>query len=67
MEERFEESRSVVRDGSFERLGLADAAISVLCRRDVLVLTEDLDLYTALSGRGVDAVNFSHVRPLNWR
>jgi hypothetical protein len=66
MEERFEESRSVVRDGSFERLGLADAAISVLCRRDVLVLTDDLDLYVALLGRGVDAVNFSHVRPLHW-
>ena len=65
MEERLEESRSVVRDGSVERLGLADAAISVSCRRDVPVLTDDLDLYVALLGRGVEAVNLSHVRPLN--
>jgi rRNA-processing protein FCF1 len=67
MEERHQESREIVRDVCFERLGLADAAIAVLCRQDVLVLTADLELWAALQSRGVDCLNFNHVREVGWR
>ena len=67
LEERYEESCALVRDVCFERLGLTDAAIATLCRRDVLVLTDDLDLHATLILRGVDALNFNHVRVLGWR
>ena len=67
MEECYDESRIVVNDPSFERLGLTDAAIATLCRRELLVLTDDLDLQITLQRRGADAINFNHIRPLTWR
>ena len=62
MEEFYDESRSVVTDACFMRLGLTDAAIATLSRRNMLVMTLDLDLWSALQQRGVDAVNFNHLR-----
>jgi hypothetical protein len=59
-----EPSRVVVRDDSFNRLGITDAAISTVCA-NVLVLTDDFDLYDSLGRRGIDAINFNHLR--EWR
>ncbi len=67
MEEFYDESRAVVRDTCFMRLGLTDAAVAVLARRSILVMTLDLDLWLALQGSGLDAINFNHLRPRNWR
>ncbi|MGA2038064.1 MAG: hypothetical protein ABSH42_02210 [Bryobacteraceae bacterium] len=66
MVEFYDESRGVVSDAAFMRLGLTDAAIAMLERRKLLVLTVDLDLWDMLQRRGVDAVNFNHLRALNW-
>jgi predicted nucleic acid-binding protein len=66
MDEFYDESRAVVADAAFMRLGLTDAAIAMLQRRNLLVLTVDLDLWDTLLRRGMDAVNFNHVRPLDW-
>jgi rRNA-processing protein FCF1 len=66
MKEFFDESQSVVADASFDRLGLTDAAIAMIGRHNLLVLTDDLDLHTLLLRRGVDALNFNHIRPWNW-
>jgi hypothetical protein len=66
MEESFDASRTVVRHACFQRLGLTDAAIAMLCERGILALTADLDLYLALQSRGADALNFSHIRSLGW-
>ena len=67
MDEFYDESRAVVADAAFMPLGLTDAAIAVLQRRNRLVLTADFNLWGTLQGRGVDAVNFTHLRALNWR
>jgi hypothetical protein len=67
MDEQYDESRLIAGHSSFERLGLADAAISTLSRRSFLVLTDDLDLHAALSRAGVDAINFNHIRTLFWQ
>ena len=66
-QEYYDESRKIVSDASFNRLGLADAAIATLCRRSLLVLTDDLELYYALTVRGFDAINFNHIRTYFWR
>lgn len=56
----------------FQRLGLADSAILHLAqsrsrsRSDLLVLTDDLHLYLALQRRGLEAVNFNHLREQSW-
>ena len=63
-----DESRTVVRGERrvFGRLGLTDAALASLDRHQFLFLTDDLDLYVTLAKRGADAINFDHLRPLNW-
>jgi hypothetical protein len=66
MDEFHDESRAVVAEPAFMRLGLTDAAIAMLSRRNLLVLTGDLYLWDLLQRRGVDAVNFNHLRALNW-
>jgi|SRR5580704_9753913 hypothetical protein len=63
-DELHETSRVVVHDHSFSRLGITDAAISTVCA-NVLVLTDDFELYDSLGRRGIDAVNFNHLR--EWR
>jgi hypothetical protein len=66
MEETFDESRILVTHPVFARLGLADAAIAKVCSRGILVLTTDVELYLSLQALGADAVNFNHVRALDW-
>jgi len=67
MDEFYDVSRAVVADVSFMRLGLTDAAIAMFSRRNLLVLTLDLDLFLMLQRRGVDVVNFNHIRAQNWQ
>jgi hypothetical protein len=65
MQELHEPSSRITTEPVFLRLGLTDAAISQLCK-DVLVLTNDLDLFLHLQHHGVDAVNFQHLRAATW-
>src|ERR1035437_820999 len=65
-EESYDTSRLLVGDPAFKRLGLTDAAIATVCSRGVLVLTADAELHVALQERGIDALNFNHIRPLGW-
>lgn len=67
VQERYDESRVLVHDPCFERLGLTDAAIATLASGGVLVITADLDLYVALQQRRIDCLNFNHLRPYGWR
>ena len=46
----------------FRRLGLTDAAIVDLARDGPLTVSTDLDLCVALESRGLDVVNYNHVR-----
>ena len=66
IEETYDPSRALVADSLFERLGLTDAAIATVCSRGILVLTADVELQLALQRRGADALNFNHVRLLEW-
>ncbi len=64
--EIFEPSSHVVTDPAFKNFGLADAAISSLCKRaGILLLTSDVSLYGALTNRGFDAISFKQIQALN--
>ncbi len=65
--EHYDESRLVVKESCFRRLGLTDAAIVALARRDYLFLTDDFDLYSTLVEQGADALNFNHLRSRDWQ
>ena len=65
--EHYEESRLLVKEGCFRRLGLTDAAIAALARHNYLFLTDDFDLYSTLVGHGADAINFNHLRSRDWQ
>jgi len=51
----------------YENHGLADAAIAtVALEHKCAVLTDDLDLYIALTREGISAINFNHLRAQEW-
>jgi rRNA-processing protein FCF1 len=53
---------------SYNGHGLVDAAIASLAAENkCTVLTDDLDLYLALSREGVTVVNFAHLQAREWR
>ena len=66
IEERYDTARELVQNPLFDRFGLGDASIAAVCERNVLVLTADVQLQVALSTSGFDALNFNHVRALQW-
>jgi hypothetical protein len=67
IEESYDASRVLVADPMFERFGLTDAAIAKVCSRGILVVTADVELQLEVQRQGADALNFNHVRPLEWR
>ena len=66
IEEQYDAARTLVQNPLFKRFGLGDASIAAVCERNVLVLTADVQLHVALEVLGLDALNFNHVRPLQW-
>jgi predicted nucleic acid-binding protein len=61
-------SRQAAAGSPYEDLGLADSAISIVAReKKCTVLTDDLSLYLSLMGEKLPAVNFTHLRQLNWQ
>ncbi len=65
-EETYMPSRDVCKLHHFNHFRLTDSGIIDLAPEKHLVLTDDLELYGYLAGNGVDAVNFNHIRVLNW-
>jgi hypothetical protein len=64
--EIFEPSSDVISDPAFKNFGLADAAISLLCKRaGILLLTADVSLYGALTNRGFDAISFKQIQAMS--
>ncbi len=57
---------SICETPDFARFGIADTAISLVAKNRFLVLTEDFALYNLLSTRGIDAINFNHIRTAYW-
>jgi len=66
LEEHSETTQSLAKSEAFLKFGLTDTAISQLAEKGYLVLTVDYPLVGHLEKRGVDAVNFNHLRQLGW-
>lgn len=66
-DEKYIPSGGASQVAEFRRLGLTDAAVLSLADRDrLLVLTDDLPLYSALQRKGIAAINFHHLRERAW-
>lgn len=67
LEERYTSSVSLAATTHFTRFGLTDSAIAELAPGQYLVLTDDLNLFGYLQNRGIDAINFNHLRQYAWK
>jgi rRNA-processing protein FCF1 len=48
----------------FYKFGIADASVHNLAQEKRLVITDDFDLYHFLVQKGIDAINYNHLRRL---
>jgi hypothetical protein len=64
--ERREESKKLVLSEEFYIFGLTDTAVLDLPPKRYLVLSIDAALVIALQKKGVDAINFNHLRQIGW-
>ena len=64
--EHYVRSANLASTTPFLRLGLTDASIQELANEADAVLTDDLDLYVAISKSGNTAFNFNHLRAAEW-
>lgn len=60
--EHFTPSSELAQEPCFPRFGLTDAGIVQSAQGKFLVLTDDFDLAGYLEQRGIDVVNFNHLR-----
>jgi len=67
MKESHRSSAHLAGSPVFSSLGLADASIFALAERNLLVVTDDLELHGHISTRGFGSLNFNHLRTWNWR
>jgi rRNA-processing protein FCF1 len=66
LEEHYIPSASVSSLVHFNKFGLTDSGVVQLVKDNYLVLTDDLSLVGYLHNRGIDAINFNHIRSLAW-
>ncbi|MCA1630376.1 MAG: hypothetical protein LC785_04070 [Acidobacteria bacterium] len=66
LEEHYATSAKLSSTEQFPRLGLTDSGIFDLSQNRYLVLTDDFRLAGYLDSRGIDVINFNHIRPMNW-
>lgn len=65
-DEHYVPSHEAIAAAEFSRLGLTDATILSCPLQDLAVLTDDIHLYLALERRGVEVINFNHLREASW-
>ena len=64
--EKYEPSKRIASHTDFPRFGLADTALIMIAPGNHLVLTDELPLFGLLQKRGVDVINFNHLRTYSW-
>jgi predicted nucleic acid-binding protein len=67
LDEHYQASVVVCALEQFQKFGLADAGIIELVKGRHLVLTDDFKLANYIEPVGIDAINFNHIRPMNWK
>jgi hypothetical protein len=64
--EEYIESRAAVTQDHFKKFGLTDSVILEEAKGEYLVLSDDAQLIAYAQNVGIDALNFNHIRVLNW-
>jgi|SRR5579883_1996484 hypothetical protein len=64
--ELYQNSQVLAHHPVFEQLGLADSALAAEADRGALILTADINLQVAIERRGKDALNFNHLRDIEF-
>jgi len=64
--EEFRPAKTICELEEFRKFGLTDAAITAIAARNYLVLTIDFPLAGHLESRGIDVINFNHLRPISF-
>lgn len=65
-QEKFTPSRELIQESCFPKFGLTDAGIVQSANGKFLVLTDDFPLAGYLGSRGIDVINFNHLRVAYW-
>jgi rRNA-processing protein FCF1 len=58
--------KDIVQNQAFLKFGLTDIGIEHVAREHYLVLTMDFPLANYLATRGIQVVNFNHIRQMGW-
>lgn len=66
LRENYVTSIDLPKENAFFQFGISDSAIIELCKQGRLLLTDDFPLYGYVTAQGMDAINFNHIRTLNW-
>jgi rRNA-processing protein FCF1 len=64
--EVYETSATLSKNDCFTKYGLTDTSIIADAKNNYVVLTDDFPLSGYLNASGVDAINFNHLRTVNW-
>lgn len=68
LDEHYSPSADIAKTEEFRQFGLTDAGISCLAAKgNYLVITDDFRLSQYLQKKGIDALNFNHIRPIYWK
>ena len=65
-DENYIASSDIANTAQFNTLGLTDSGIIQTARNRFLIITDDFKLSQYSQHLGVDALNFNHIRELNW-
>lgn len=66
LKEEYVTSKNASSSPEFIRFGVTDATILAVSQVPYLVLTDDFRLSQYLQSKGVDVINFNHIRTFNW-
>lgn len=66
LDEHYCSSPDIIEIEEFKQFGLTDVGILHLAKSRYLVITEDFKLSQYLQKKGIDVLNFNHIRTINW-
>ncbi len=66
LSEFYTPSQDISKLEHFKNYGLTDSGVINLVRGKYLVLSDDLPLVSYLQSKYIDAINFNHLRTINW-
>jgi hypothetical protein len=67
LDEHYIESGEIADKAEFKKFGLTDSTIFYVSQKKYLLITDDFPLSQYIQSKNYDAINFNHIRMLNWK